>query len=473
MEAVREVVTVYGDLIFGYFVFVSVVYVALVVISSVTVAQHIRGERYAGLDDIFTSPLTPGISLLVPAYNEEAGIVESVRSLLNLRYPHYEVIVVNDGSKDATVEVLKREFELRRVDAVYAPRIVTAQVRGIYYSPAEPFLTVVDKANGGRSDAINCGINLARCPLICTVDADSVLEPDALLWAVKPFVDEPELVVAAGGGIGVANGVIIERGSVTQVRLPRSPLAMFQVVEYFRAFLAGRTTWSRLNSLMIISGAFGIFRRDLVLELGGYRLDTVGEDAELTAHIHQHLSERRIPYKIAFVSEVCCWTEAPESLRVLRSQRRRWHKGLAEFLWMHRGLCNPRYGAIALLGYPYFALIEFLGPVVEAMGYVIFTVSLLLGLGNEAQALLLLVLTLGYGVLITAGTLMLEEFSYHHYTRWNDMLRLFLFAFLESFGYRQLTVLWRLEGLLDLIRRKKGWGVMERKGLSGASGGTP
>lgn len=465
MWALRLVVYVYSLLILGYSLLAGSVYLFQLLISMVVVYRRRRAAPFAGLDDLFESPLTPAISIIVPAYNEAANIVQSVRSLLNLRYPRYQVVVCNDGSKDETLAILIREFALRRLDSAAPQPIATKPVRGVYISTVEPNLTVVDKANGGRSDALNAALNHARGPLYCCVDADSILVPDALLKVVRPFVERPELTVAVGGTIGVANGVRIERGSVIDIRLPRNPLARFQIIEYLRAFIGGRTAWSHLNSLMIVSGAFGLFRRDLAIELGGYRTDTVGEDAELTTHIHQYMREHGRPYRIEFVEDTCCWTEAPESLKILSSQRRRWHRGCFEFLAMRRGLLNPRNGTPAWLGYPYFLVVEFLGPLVEASGYVVLTASIATGLIDLRYALLLSLVVVCFGVLVTLGTLLLDEFSFSHYTRWGDILTLFLFCLFEQFGYRQLTVFWRLQGMWDLMRGASGWGVMERKGL--------
>lgn len=465
MRALLLFVYVYSLVVLGYSLLVGSVYLCQLLVSIVVVTRRRRAASFAGLDDLFESPLTPAISIIVPAYNEANNIVQSVRSLLNLRYPRYEVVVCNDGSKDDTLNILVREFAMRQLDAVFPQPIETALVRGVYVSSTEPSLTVIDKLNGGRSDALNAALNHARNPLYCCVDADSILVPDALLKVVRPFVERPELTVAVGGTIGIANGVRIERGSVMDIRLPRNFLARFQIIEYMRAFIVGRTAWSHINSLMIISGAFGLFRRDLAIELGGYRTDTVGEDAELTTHIHQHLREQGRAYRIEFVEDTCCWTEAPETFKILQSQRRRWHRGCYEFLAMHRGLLDPRHGTPAWLGYPYFFLVELLGPIVEASGYIVLATSIAFGLIDVRYALLFGLVVLCFGVLVTLGTLVLDEFSFGHYARWRDVLILFLFSLLENLGYRQLTVIWRLQGLWDLARGNKSWGVMERKGL--------
>ncbi len=266
----------YDDVMLFYFAVVVVLYFIMMFVSLLIELRRRRDLPSGSEDDVFASALTPSIALLAPAYNEELNIVESVRGLLNLRYPTYQVIVINDGSKDDTLGVLKAEFALKRIDAVYDAVIPTAKVRGVYISPQDARLLVIDKANGGKADSLNCGLNMATAPLFCSVDADSLLEPDALLQVARPLVECPELVVAVGGAVRIANGATIEHGEITSIRFPQHMLAAFQVIEYLRAFLVGRTSWSSINCLLIISGAFGLFRRDLTLAVGGYRLGTVG-----------------------------------------------------------------------------------------------------------------------------------------------------------------------------------------------------
>jgi cellulose synthase/poly-beta-1,6-N-acetylglucosamine synthase-like glycosyltransferase len=342
--------------------------------------REVRSREYLALDELFRSPLTPGISVLVPAFNEEAVIVESVRSLLSLRYPMHEVVVTNDGSTDGTIAILVEAFDLAPVRIAPRDGVPTATVRQTYVSRRHSNLLVVDKDNGGRSDALNAGLNVARHPYVCVIDADSLLEDDALLKVAKPILDDPDLLAATGGTIRIANGCRVDHGRVIEARLPSSRLATVQVLEYFRAFLVARVGWSRLNALGIISGAFGLFHRSLVETVGGYWTPTVGEDFELTLRLHRHLRERGEPYRIAFVSDPVCWTEVPEQLATLGRQRRRWQRGLWEGLRRHQPmLLNRRYGAVGLVAMPYFALFEFLSPVFSLGGILITIVLWLLG----------------------------------------------------------------------------------------------
>ncbi|HEX2726738.1 MAG TPA: glycosyltransferase family 2 protein, partial [Beijerinckiaceae bacterium] len=342
----------------------------------------------------------------------------------------------------------------------------TAEVRGTYVSRREPSLWMIDKENGGKSDALNAGLNAARYPYICAVDADAILEEDALLRVAKPIIDDPELVVAAGGIVRIANGCTVDRGQVLDVRLPKSRLATFQVVEYFRAFLVGRVGWARLHSLLIISGAFGLFKREAVEAAGGYSTDTVGEDAELVVRMHRHLRERGEEYRIEFVPDPVCWTEAPESMRVLSRQRRRWQRGLAETLWRHKAMFGrPRYGALGMIALPYFVLFELVGPLFEIASFVLLPVAYALGMLDASILVAFAIVAVLLGVLLSVAALALEEFSFRRHPHGKEVIRMLVYAVTENFGYRQLVDWWRLLGLWDVVRRRKGWGDMKRKGF--------
>jgi cellulose synthase/poly-beta-1,6-N-acetylglucosamine synthase-like glycosyltransferase len=455
---------------FMYFAVLNGTYMLLTVLAGVQMGREVRSREYLGLDELFRSPLTPGISVLVPAFNEEAVIVESVRSLLSLRYPRHEVVVTSDGSTDGTIATLVEAFDLAPVRIAPRDGVPTATVRQTYVSRRHSNLLVVDKDNGGRSDALNAGLNVARHPYVCVIDADSLLEDDALLKVAKPILDDPDLLAATGGTIRIANGCRVDHGRVIEARLPSSRLATVQVLEYFRAFLVARVGWSRLNALGIISGAFGLFHRSLLETVGGYWTPTVGEDFELTLRLHRHLRERGEPYRIAFVSDPVCWTEVPEQFATLGRQRRRWQRGLWEGLRRHQPmLLNRRYGAVGLVAMPYFALFEFLSPVFSLAGILITIVLWLLGVLSATYFLAFLLVSIGLGVLLTTAALVLEEFSYRGYRRGSEIVRLLCYAVLENVGYHQLHDVWRALGLLDIARGTTGWGAQQRRGFSPAT----
>jgi cellulose synthase/poly-beta-1,6-N-acetylglucosamine synthase-like glycosyltransferase len=403
---------------------------------------------------------------VLPAYNEEAGIVPSVTSLLDLRYPRHEVIVVDDGSTDGTLDRLQEAFDLAPVREALRTRIETAPIRAAYVSRRHPNLWVVDKENGGKSDALNAGINAAAHVHVCAIDADVILEQDALLRAVKPFVDDPELVAAAGGIVRIANGCTIESGRLVRFGLPRSHLARFQVVEYFRAFLIGRIGFDAINGVLIISGAFGLFKRPLVEAIGGYARDTVGEDIELVARLHRYLRDRDEEYRIRFVPDPVCWTEAPEDFRTLARQRRRWQRGLGDTLWRHRRLIgNPRFGTLGMLTFPYFLLFEFFGAIFELLGLPVVLAAWLLGALSLEFFLAFLTVSVLLSVLLSIAAILLEEYAVRRHERGSDIARLVLYGLAESFGYRQLTAFWRCRGAVDLALGRREWGEMRRRGL--------
>jgi cellulose synthase/poly-beta-1,6-N-acetylglucosamine synthase-like glycosyltransferase len=451
-----------------YFFAINTLYLAFAVIAYFELRRHHRRWTPRDLDVIVRSPATPAISLIVPAYNEEATIRQSVRALLSLNYPEYEVVVVNDGSRDNTILAAVEAFELVQTVVGYEQPIETRQVRGVYRSLASQNLLLIDKANGGKADAINAGINAARHPLVCVIDADSLLEEHSLTRAVLPFIEDPR-TVAAGGIIRVANGCRIEDGRVTDVALPSNRLAAFQATEYLRAFLAGRVAQSVMKALLIISGAFGVFRRDALLNVGGFRTDTVGEDMEVIVRLHRYYRERKEPYRVVFRPDPVCWTEVPESTRMLSRQRNRWQRGTLQVLSAHRAMMlNPRYGAVGLFAMPYFLIFEALGPLIEVSGYVVTIAACALGLLDWRFAQLLFLVAVCYGALISLMAVILEELSFRRYPRILDLLRLGAYGIAENFGYRQLTTWWRLRGAIDFVRGRAEWGAMTRQGFGTA-----
>ena len=453
----------------AYFLIINTSYLMLVLTGGSAFAHHLRRVGHAGREEAVGSQFAPGVSILVPAYNEEAGIVASVQALLSLRYPRHEIVVVDDGSTDATFERLRAAMDLVPLDRELPQDVpVTARVIDVWV-PRDGMtrLVAVRKENSGKAEALNVGINAATEPLVAMFDADSILDPDALLTVTKPFADDPIRTVATGGVIRAANGCTVAAGRITDVRMPRSWLPRIQVVEYLRAFLLGRAGWSRVRALILISGAFGLFRRDVLVEVQGMRSDSIGEDFELVMRIHRHLRHQRRDYHVEFVSEPVAWTEVPASLRVLRSQRRRWHRGLWEVLWKYRAmLLNPRYGRVGLVALPYFWLFELAAPLLELAGLVLLPVGLLLGAVSLSYLGLLMLVAYGYAMVVTLAAMALEELSFHRYPRWADLGSMLAAAVVENFGYRQLTAVWRLEGMWAGLRRSAhAWGTMTREGF--------
>jgi cellulose synthase/poly-beta-1,6-N-acetylglucosamine synthase-like glycosyltransferase len=468
VNVLRDIFVVYSAVALVYFTLINTAYLGITALSWRPITAEAHARRYLGLDEIFASPLTPPISVLVPAFNEEAVIVESVRSLLALRYPRHEVIVCSDGSTDRTIEVLTEAFDLAPVRWALRDDIETATVRAAYVSRRHHNLVVLDKENGGRSDALNACIRAARSPYLCVIDADSLLGVEALLQLAKPLIDEPATVAAAGGTIRIANDCRVERGRVLEVRLPKAWLPRFQVLEYLRAFLVGRVGWSSLNGLAIISGAFGLFHRDYVEAVGGYWTSTVGEDFELTLRLHRHLRELGEPYRIAFVADPVCWTEVPADYTTLGRQRRRWQRGCWETMKRHRKtILNPHYGPVGLLAMPTVVL-EFVSPLFWFGGLTTTIVAWALGWITTLFAASVLVVSFGLGAALTFAAIAVDELNYRTYGRRSDMLRVLLCAAVEMFYYRQLNEIWRGLGYLDIARGTTSWGAQQRQGFASA-----
>lgn len=410
-----------------------------------------------------SGPGAPPVSIIAPAFNEQATVVESVRSLLGLRYPEFEIIVVNDGSRDETLGALRRAFDLRPLERSYHPSLPHGRIRGVFTAPMHPNLIVVDKENGGKADALNAGINLSRLPLFCCIDADSVLESDALLRAARPFIEDPQRVVASGGTVRVANGCSIRNGRLERVALSRNILALLQTVEYVRAFQLARLAWSRIGALTIISGAFGLFRRSVVIDAGGYKKGTVGEDIELVVRLHRHAREHGLDKRIVFVPEPVCWTEAPETLEDLAKQRKRWQRGAIETFVEHRSALAQ--GHVGRFGIGRLLLVDVLGPAAELAGWMLLPLLWVLGALSLDFVLAFLALSVGFGVATSLTALAMQEAELSRTPRIRDLVLLAAVAVFENFGYRQLNSLWRIEGLIDWMRGRHEWGVMTRRGF--------
>lgn len=490
------------DALAALFVLFLFVYCALqllfAAIGFAHVRQRVRGSAFEDLDAVLDSPFTPPLSIIVPAFNEATTIVESLRSLARLRFPRMEIIVVNDGSTDDTVSTIVSAFGLHRMDITYDERLSTRPVRGYYEKltglpPGVVRWVLVDKDNGGKADALNAGINASTCPMFVCVDADSILDENALLQAFRVMLLD-ERVVAIGGQVAVVNGCKVEGGRVTSVGLPRSRLARFQLIEYLRSFTVGRTALSRLGGVMIISGVFAIFRKDIVLRVGGYltrsgtrRLlreyvgperDTVCEDMEIIVRLRRFIEDKGLDLRIAYTPRPLSWTEVPESLASLSRQRGRWMRGLIETMLYHRALFfGPRYGRLGWFAYPYFLFFELLAGPIEFLGCVALPFLWLGGLVEGRLAALFLALSVSCGAFLSVAAvatgLWLERVDPERPVDGSLLCfrgprvvgTLLRDAVLEGCGYRQLTLWWRMRGLWDWLLGERGWHKFARKGF--------
>jgi len=461
----RELLLGYGLFAMYYVIVVNSIYLVINIFSHLNISTIIKRARFSRFQSLAGSKRVPPVSILVPAYNEELTIIENVRSLLALQYPEYEVIVINDGSKDDTLNVLIREFGLKRQSHVSVRSVVPSSApSGIYHNPQYPQLYVIDKENGGKADSLNAGIHLSHYPLIASIDADSLLERDALIRLAQVYMENPEETVAIGGNVRIANGCWIEDGMVKEVRLPDKILPMFQTIEYMKAFLGGRIGWSSINGLIIVSGAFGLFRKDCVIAVGGYREGYPGEDMNIIIKLHKYMLENKKKYRIAFCPDAVCWTQAPDSLHILASQRKRWGRGnLKNMIEYRHMLFNPKYKIMGLLTMPYNVLFETLNPYFKLTGFLALVGYSLYDMTHAHIVLIFLAINLLYGYLLTISGILLEEFAFRRYTKPSDLMKLLGYGFLMFFGYYQLGAIWRVLGHIDFLRNNNTWGVMTRQ----------
>ncbi|NTW32169.1 MAG: glycosyltransferase family 2 protein [Bacteroidetes bacterium] len=456
--------------IFVYSILIFSAYFIMSVISAFEIYRYMKKNSFIDYSTIISSPLSPSISIIAPAYNEGKTIIENIRSLLSIHYNNFEVIIINDGSKDDSMEKIITHYELEKINVPYNSFIETKPVRGIYKSKNKAYnkLVVIDKENGGKSDSLNAGINLCDKKYFAAVDVDCILEEDALLKMIKPFLEEPECrVIAAGGVIRIANSCKIEGGKIIEVNLSKKFLPRIQVIEYSRAFLMGRMAWSRLNGLLLISGAFGVFDREIALKSGGYDCKTVGEDMELIVRMRRYMIEHKLKYKVVYIPDPLCWTEVPETLKVLSRQRNRWTRGTIETLFKHKKLFfNKKYGNLGMLGHPYWLFFEWLAPIIEFLGIFYFILIAVMGHPNWPFFIVLLLFVYLFAVSFSVWALLFEELTFRKYRRKRDVVRLILTSFLEPVLYHPLNVWFALRGNFHYFIGKNLWGKMDRTGFT-------
>ncbi len=438
----------------------------MIVVSAVVEIRRIRQrDRHQMWRRVMASPIAPKISVLVPAFNEEITVCDTVQGLLALAYPNLEIVVINDGSPDRTAEVLAERFDLQSIHPAFQRVIETAEVKSLYLSTREPRLVMIDKLNGGKADSLNAGLNVASGDLVCAIDADTLVAPDALQLLVAPFLNQSN-VVAVGGTVRLTNDSPIRAARVTKLVVPKRVLPALQAVEYVRAFVIGRLGWNALGGNLIISGAFGLFDREAVVDVGGYETGSIGEDMELIVRLRRRAYEDRRTARVEFLPDPVAWTEAPEQARVLARQRNRWQRGLMDVLLRHRRMIfNPRYKSAGLLAMPYFLIVEFMAPLIEFVGLVLLTIGLVTGV-LDWSVLWLVGASYGFGTAVTILTLLFDDLAFRSYPKMRFRVALAGYAVFEQLVYRPLTLLWRLWGIQLFLRGRKEWGLQVRKGFA-------
>lgn len=466
IDVLNTVFFTYACLLFGMYMFNAL-------LSVLELRNYSNRNKYVNYKSMLSFRRLPTVSVIAPAFNEENTIVENIKCLLTLQYQDFEIIVVNDGSTDFTLAKMIRFFDLVKVNRAHDASLDTAIVRGIYQSrnAAYKHLTVIDKENGGKADALNAGINFSNKDLFLALDVDCIVEPDAILKMVKPFIDNSkQTVIASGGVIRIANSCEIKDGKIVKVNYPTNLWAKFQVLEYFRAFTLGRMAWSRLNGLLIISGAFGLFDRKRVVNIGGYDKNSVGEDLELVVRLRRYMHEvEKQKYKIAFIPDPLCWTEVPESLRVLSRQRNRWTRGAIDTIIKHKKMfLNPRYGIMGMMSLPYWVLFEWLGPVIQSAGILYLIYVLYFGLLNMQIFITMLVFVLAFSFMYSLYAIFFEAYTFHKYKGGRYQTQSVFLILMEMIIYQPLNMIFSLAGHLDYYFKndKKKWGVMTRTGFN-------
>ena len=463
------VIAGFNMLILCFAVFVMLSYITLAIISGVHLKAYLKKNRFVNYKALLALDSAPRVSLIAPAYNEGRTIEENVRSLLSINYNNFDVIVVNDGSKDDSISVLKAAFDLVEKPWTYRDNIPTKDVKAIYRSanPAYSRLIVVDKFNGGKADALNTGINVSVNPYIVCIDVDSIMDKDVLLKLAKPYLEQSDKkIIATGGVVRIANSCIIKSGKLVEVRAPDNYLARVQVIEYLRAFILGRMAWSKMDGLLIISGAFGMFDREIAINSGGYDTKTVGEDMELIVRMRRYMVDTNVPYTVQYIPDPLCWTEAPESYKILGKQRSRWMRGTIETLWTHRRMMfNPKYKTLGLLSYPYWLFAEYYAPLIEVTGLLISIILAVLGIISWKFFFLFLFLVYVFAVMFSMMALYTEESTYKRYETIKDLRKLAVVALIEPIIFHPFTVYAALKGNWEKITGNTGWGEMTRTGF--------
>lgn len=446
-----------------YVLLISSIYLIQLISATVGLRKYSKSLKYTDYKRFQESDNMVPISVLVPAYNEAATIADNTRNLLSLDFPQYEVIVINDGSKDETMEILKDSFKLLPIHVPFKRSIPTKEVKEVYRSALYPNLVVIDKENGGKADALNAGINASMYPVFVSIDADSILEKSSLIRIVYTFMSDPTCV-AVGGIVRIGSGCKIVNGELQEVDLSKKPLLLLQTNEYLRAFLTGRIGFHQMGMLLIISGAFGAFNKREVIEVGGYTTGCIGEDMELVVKLHKHMRRKKQKYTVKFLPDPVCWTQPPETLRDLKKQRKRWHIGLIDTLLKHRDMAfNPRYGRIGTACLPYFWIFELFGPIFEVMGYIAVPLSWIFGIINVRFMLSFYLVAVLYGTILSVGSLLLEENTFRKYPKVDQILKLFLFAIIDNLGYRQLNTIYKVEAMFGFRKNRSSWGTIQRR----------
>ncbi len=455
----------------GYFLVLNCLYLAITVAALFDLRRQQSRQQYVDLDHLSSSAATLPVSIVMPAYNEELILRDAVTAILASEYPEFEIIVVNDGSTDATLEVAIRTFQLEPRDVFHPSPVQSAPVRGVYRSRLHPNLWVVDKQNGGWADALNAGLNLARYPLVAHMDCDCVAEPDALMRSMRPINFEADEVVIVGAHLRIANGLELKDGKITDGQLPPRLVERFQLVEYLSSYVLNRLGWGRINAMPVVSGAWGIWPKRVLVDLGGFSTTETHGDIEATIHAHAELRGAGVPYRILNVPDAVVWTQVPSTWHDLLVQRKRWQRVVYEVLWKYRQLIfNPRYGYFGMIGMPYLVVFEGLGPFIETFSYVLVAVLAVLGLLSLKGVLLFLCFSFGLTALTRILSLLADVVYFKTYSP-GDLLVLTTLAFAEPLIFHMAQLPHRIVAFFEFLRGRRTHETMSRQSMGAAPTG--
>jgi cellulose synthase/poly-beta-1,6-N-acetylglucosamine synthase-like glycosyltransferase len=468
---INDILTIYTNFIGIFSLTYIIFYCILAGLSYSAIKRSLNTKHFIPTNVIIKSNYIPGVSIVAPAFNEGANVVYNVKSLLSLTYPKFEIVLVNDGSTDDTLQKLINEFELVKVDFYYEEKIKSATVRGHYKStnPLYSKLLVVDKENAkSKADASNAGINSTKYPLFICTDVDCILKNNTIIKLVKPFIETKKRVIATGAGIRISNSCEVKDGFLVKIHFPKGWYPRFQELEYVRAFLFGRMAWSQINGLLLVSGGLGMFDKEIAIASGGYWHKSLGEDMELITRMRKYMYNNKLPFSIQYIPESLCWTEVPSTREVLIRQRVRWARGLIQTLYLHKDVFfNPKYGRTGFLIFPYFLFFEFLIPILEVIGVIVLIISFFV-LNMDYTNFLYLSLTVYlFYIIITFISILLDDIIYKNYANAKEIVTLVLMAIIEPFCYHPVNVYASIKGYYHFFRQKEQvWGNMQRQGFS-------
>lgn len=465
-----NIIFFFNSFLFWYTVTIILVYLILLGFSILGYFDQYKNTRDVNFDHILRSPLSPKIGIITSAFNEGVFIVDNIRSLISLIYNNFEIVIVNDGSTDNSLTKMIDAFDLIITDQKPINNLSHVSIKNIYRSRNKVFhnLMVIDKVNSGKSDSLNAGINFTDADYVVNLDVDCVIRQNSLLKMIEPILREVDSVtIATGGFIRISNNCEVINGRITKVILAKKWLPLFQTLEYLRNFVLGRMSFGYFNGLFIVSGAFGLFDKKILVEVGGYNKNTVGEDMELLFRMRKLMEDKKIKYNVKYISDPVCWTEVPDSLNLFIRQRSRWTRGKIETLSIHKKIMfNPRYGIFGLVSYPFLLIFEWLSSIIEFLGLIYVLILIIFGWIDWDHFLLIFGLVYSFSVMFSLYSIFIEEITYRRYKGFKSLFKLIGVSFLEPIFFYPINLFSSVKGNWDkFILRKNSWGIQVRRGF--------